>query len=286
MDEERKMRSRYVAWIAAAALAFLLAGGATKLSAQYGQEKPSLDKSKQQPATPAPATPPVNVEEDAAFKAYQDAPPADFAKKAQLGEEFLQKFPQSRYVPAMYSSLTLVYYSLGQVQKMTEMGAKSIAATPNDVQVLAILGQTIPRALSKDSAVAIKQLEQAEQYAKKAIEVAPTLPKPASLTDESFAAAKNTVLAMAHGGLGLVYIHRQKFGEAVTELDQAVKMDTQPDPVNYYLLGLANEKTSHFDDAASAFTKCAGIPGQMQAVCKAGVEEAKKLAATQLSAPK
>jgi hypothetical protein len=51
-------------------------------------------------------------------------------------------------------------------------------------------------------------------------------------------------------------------------------------------LGLSNEKTSHFDEAAAAFTKCAAIPGGLQTTCKTGADEAKKLGTTQLSAPK
>jgi hypothetical protein len=56
--------------------------------------------------------------------------------------------------------------------------------------------------------------------------------------------------------------------------------------VNFYLLGLSNEKTSHFEDAVNAFTKCAAVPGGLQATCKTGADEAKKMATTQLSAPK
>jgi hypothetical protein len=49
---------------------------------------------------------------------------------------------------------------------------------------------------------------------------------------------------------------------------------------------MANAKTSHFDDAATAYNKCAATAGVMQETCKKGAEEAKKLGATQLSAPK
>ncbi len=279
------MKANYWRWIGAGALAFVFFAGTAGLTAQ-AQEKPSLQKDKQQPGTPAAAAPPVSAEEEAAFKAFQDAPPTDLAKKAQLGEDFLQKFPESRYLPTVYSSLTTMHYSMGNIKKMVEFGSKAVELSPNDVQALAILGQTLPRALSKDPAEAAKQLDQAERYAKRAVEVTPTLPKPANLSDESFAGAKNIVLAMAHNGLGLIYIQRQKYGEAIAELEQSIKADTQPDPVNYYLLGMANERASHFEDAVTAFTKCASLPGQMQAACRSGAEEAKKLAATQLSAPK
>ena len=60
----------------------------------------------------------------------------------------------------------------------------------------------------------------------------------------------------------------------------------QLEPVQRDLLAFCNQKTSHFDDAVAAYQKCAAIPGGMQSTCTQGAEEAKKLAATQLSAPK
>jgi hypothetical protein len=65
-----------------------------------------------------------------------------------------------------------------------------------------------------------------------------------------------------------------------------VKLVPDPDPVNYYLLGIANEKTSHFDDAVAAYTKCAAIPSSLQQACNSNAAAAKKEGATQLSAPK
>jgi tetratricopeptide (TPR) repeat protein len=150
------------------------------------------------------------------------------------------------------------------------------------------MAQTLPRSIHSGTppAEVAQLLAKAEQYSKQAIEITPTLPKPANLTDEAFASAKNQDLAMAHSGLGLVYIRRGKNAEAITELDEAVKVDPNPDPVNYYLLGMANKSTSHFDDAISAFNKCAVMPGPMQAACKAQADDTKKKSTTELSAPK
>lgn len=260
---------------------------------QSGQNPPPATQPTDKDKLPAANTlsldlpaPPVNAEEDAAFKEFQDCPMTDFAKKIQLGEALAQKFGQSRYLPVVYSTLTVAYMQSGDVPKMIETGEKELALNPNDVQVLAILGQTMTRVYSAGAPDALKRLDKAEQYSKRAIEVTPTLQKPPNVTEESFAAAKNQALAMAHGGLGLVYFRRGKFGDAIPELEQSVKVDPTPDPVNYYLLGLANEKTSHFDDAIGAFTKCAASANPMQNTCKNQMEEAKKLAATQLSAPK
>jgi tetratricopeptide (TPR) repeat protein len=132
----------------------------------------------------------------------------------------------------------------------------------------------------------VKRLDKAEQLSKKALELLPALQKPAGLTDEQFTTAKNQTSAMAYSGLGTVAFRRGKFNDAIPNLEQAVQLDPTPDPVNYYLLGLSNQKASHFDDAITAYTKCAGLPGGLQTTCKSGIEEVKKLEKTELNVPR
>jgi tetratricopeptide (TPR) repeat protein len=276
----------------------LIAGGillsASRIPAQGSQQAPPTlnpEKKQDKPAEVTPLTldnapPPVNAEEDAAIQAFRAVPITDIAKKDQLGEEFLQKHPQSRYRPEVYSLLIRGYSSLGQIDKMETVGDKEIELNPNDAQTLAIMGSTLPRVMNATTIEPQKRLDKAEQYSKKALEVLPTLVKPAELSDADFLKAKDQTAALAYSGLGLVAVRRSKFAEAIPNFEKAVKLDPFPDPVNFYLLGIANEKTSHFEDAANAFTKCAAVPGGLQATCKSGADEAKKMATTQLSAPK
>jgi tetratricopeptide (TPR) repeat protein len=278
--------------------AMIFAGGmlfsGARLSAQGTQQPaPTLNPEKKQdkpqevtPLTLDNAPPPVNAEEDAAIHAFRAAPISDVAKKDQLGEEFLQKYPQSRYRPEVYALLVRGYLSQGQIDKMEVAGDKEIELNPSDAQTLAIVGSTLPRVMNANTVDPQKRLDKAEQYSKKALEVLPTLVKPAELSDADFLKAKDQTSALAYSGLGLVAFRRQKFAEAIPNFEQAVKLDPVPDPVNFYLLGISNEKTSHFDDAINAFTKCAAVPGGLQATCKSGADEAKKMATTQLSAPK
>lgn len=263
---------------------------------QQQQQPPQQQQQQQQkPGEPNPAplamdsAPPVaNPEEDAAYKALQEAPAKDPEKKIQMANDFLQKYPQSRYRPGVYQALVSAYFATNNAAKVIELGKKEIEMSPNDTPILAVVGQTMARSFSSKSPTAAQDLQEAEQYTKKAIELTPTLPKPANLTDEAFAGAKNDTMAMAHGGLGLVYIREGKFDQAIPELESSIKEDThpEPDPVNYYLLGLANQKTSHYDAAAAAFTKCASLQSTLQATCKNGADQAKKDSSSQLSAPK
>jgi len=254
---------------------------------QQPQQQPDKDKEpnpaplKMDNNAPAPATP----EEESAFKALQQT--TDMNKKIQLSEEFVQKYPQSRYRPLAYQNLVSGYFATQQIPKMLDAGEKEIALSPNDAPVLALMAQTISRSYNPKAPDAAEQLQKAELYSKRAIEVTPTLQKPENLSDEAFDNAKSDTLAMAHSGLGLVYIRRGKFSEAIPELEESVKADKHPDPdpVNYYLLGIADKQTSHFDKAAQAFSKCALVQSSLQAACKTDAEEVKKQGATQLSAP-
>jgi tetratricopeptide (TPR) repeat protein len=291
------MREKWNIWVGAAALtAFLLCSAASGV-AQSGQSQPApqqqppptgTDKDKQPSPAPlsmdnAPAA--ASPEEESASKAVQQA--TDPSKKIQLAEDFLQKYPQSRYRPTMYQALVSGYFATQQVPKMLEAGEKEVEINPNDAPVLAVMGQALARTYNAKAPDAAKQLDKAELYSKRAIEITPTLPKPENLTDEAFNNAKNDTLVMAHSGLGLVYIRRGKFSEAIPELEQSVKSDTHPDPdpVNYYLLGVADKQTSHFEAAAAAFSKCAAVQSTLQAACKSSAEDAKKQGSSQLSAP-
>jgi tetratricopeptide (TPR) repeat protein len=285
-------------WMIAAFLAAGLAAASPAVDGQAGQQNPQSKPPQSQPQQPAdpsksgsslamPGAAP-NAEELAAVKAFQEMPNTDVPKKIAAGEEFLKKYPDSQYRPMVYSALTLEYIQSGNTEKAFEVGDKEVTLKPDDVQTLAVLGQTIPRAMSANTPEPEKRLAKAEDYSKRAIEVTPTIAKPEGMADQNFVAAKNSTLAMAHSGLGLVYFRRGKFNEAIPELEQSVKIDPNPtpDPVNLYLLGLANQKASRFDDAAVAFNKCAAVNSKLQATCRSGADESKKQASTQLSAPK
>jgi tetratricopeptide (TPR) repeat protein len=280
------------------ALGVSLAGAVVLL----GQTPAQPPQQPQQPASGAPATdkpapqaapltldsaaPPVNAEEDAVMKAFREAKNDDLPKKNQIAEDFLAKYPQSRYRPEIYGWQVQYYRSKGDTDKMEATADKQLALVPNDPQTLAVVGSTLPRAMNASTPDPGKRLAKAEQFCQKALEILPTIAKPEGVPDDVFQNAKDQAAAMAYSGLGTVDFRRGKYAEAIPNLEKAVRLDPQPDPVNYYLLAFCNQKASHFDDAVAAYTKCATIPSGMQTTCAQSAEEAKKLAATQLSAPK
>ncbi len=250
-----------------------------------GQEPPQTPP---QPGTPAsaPAPQPSKAEVDAYNKLIATMKTADARTKIDAGEAFINTYPNSMYVGTIYGQLTTAYLSVNDVDKMIAAGEKALASDPNNVDVLPIMAWAIPRRVSSSTPNAVQQLEKSVNYARRAINLLNTMPKPPEFDDATFTKIKNEKLAQCHSGMGTAYFKTGKYDEAVNELNQAVKLDSQPDPVDYYVLGVANSQTSHFTDAIAAFDKCASVPGTLQANCRNLSAETKKKAANSLEAPK
>src|SRR6266404_867427 len=138
------MRGKWNTLVGAGAFTvFLLCRAAEAQTGQQGQppprqQQPPADKDKQ--PNPAPLSmdnaPAASPEEDSASKAVQQA--TDPNKRIQLAEDFLKKYPQSRYRASMYQALVSAYFATQQVPKMLEAGEKEVELNPNDAPVLAV----------------------------------------------------------------------------------------------------------------------------------------------------
>src|SRR5260370_15776330 len=211
VKRRKSMRKECKAWFGAATIMGLLTcmiGAAMAQGSQSGQGSKSqppaqqTDKNKTPEVTPltldAPA--PASAEEDVAYKAFAAVIQNDAAKKIELGEAFMQKYPESRYKSPVYGALTFAYVQVGNMEKMREVGEKDIALMPNDVSTLSLMARTLPRSLNPSAPDAMQVLAKAEQYSKQAIEIAPTLPRPEGMTEEGFASANNHALTLTHRG--------------------------------------------------------------------------------------
>jgi tetratricopeptide (TPR) repeat protein len=238
-----------------------------------------------QTAPPAEA-PKVDPQEENAYKAFYDLKPGDFDQEIKLGEDFIVKYPQSRYLAIIYSRLANAYYNKQQMDKMVAAGGKAVTLNPDDYTVLVLVGWYLPHVSSSDQVDGSQRLDKAEQYLKHALELEPAYQRPAGMSDEDFTKAKNEVLAQAHSGLGLVYFRRGRVADSVTELETATRLSSNPDPTDYYVMGVDLEQLKRYGEAAEAFDKCGQIQGGLQSRCKQETDKVKKLAGLQPAAPK
>jgi tetratricopeptide (TPR) repeat protein len=259
--------------LAVLGLCFAAAGWAQGSAPSLSQPKPGQK-----------GGPVVTKPENDAYKAIYNARNGDPMHLIELGEAFVAKFPMSYYDGPVYAMLTGTYLNTNQTDKMIDAGSKALALDPNNIDVLPILAWAIPRRTNGTGGENGQMLVKAQGYAHHGLDLIATLEKPKDMSDGDFTKTKNEKSSMCHDGLGVVDVKTGKFDDAVPELTQAIQLSDMPDPVDFYLLAIADENTSHFSDATANFTKCAAN-GPMQAQCKAGIDEVKKKSANSLEAP-
>jgi tetratricopeptide (TPR) repeat protein len=225
------------------------------------------------------AAPKVDPQEEAAYKAFFDASFQDADKKIELGKDFLQKYPMSRYVESVDAGLVQAYYLKQDWKDFYATADQALALSPDDAGVLTVVGWVIPHVYNPNDPDAAKNLDKAEQYEKHAMQVIQTMPKPAAMTDEQFTQSKTALLSEAHSGLGLVYFRRQQPEDSVKELQQATQSSPKPDPTDFFVMGIDLQTLGRNADALDAFNKCAQVPSGLQDRCKQSADTAKKQAA-------
>ncbi len=274
-----------------AALALVLAVPAA-LAQQSGQQPPPAQGQQppaqgQQQTPPAePAKPPVNPEEEAAYKTFFNLGRTDVEATIQQGEDFLKKYPESKYTEGVTQKLSVAYFSKNNVDKFMEYGERTLTLNPDNVDILPMMALVTPRRIDPSGLGAAEKFIKAEGYARRGIQLLDALQKPATMTQEDFDKARNEKLSMCRSGLGIILYQKQRYAEAAAELDQATKIVASPDPSDLFIMGVAYQSAQRYSDAVPAFERCSQVTWAWQERCKSSLAEAKKQAAAQPPAKK
>ncbi len=215
-------------------------------------------------------------EQDTAYKAFlkEQSP----AKKIQLGNDFLQKYPKSLFAERVASGLMEIYRAQQDWKDTYRVADRALALQPDDVDVLTTVGWTIPHVYNPSDADADQQLNKAETYSKHAIDVLAKMPKPPEMTDAQFAASKAKRTFQAHSALGLVYFRRDDYENSAKELALATNGNPTPDATDLFVLGADLQNMSRFGDAADAYGACSQIASSLQNQCKQNADASKRQA--------
>lgn len=219
-------------------------------------------------------------QEKKAYKAFHDTADTDVDKKTQLGEDFIDKYPQSRYRSEVVLFLARAYMTKGQFDKLQAAGDKELELKPMNPATLAVVGSNLSRVVTPATPDEQKHLDKAAEFCQKSLDTLATAKKPSDVSDQKFEQAKNEYSSVDYSGLGTVAFRQQKYDDAIKDLEQAIKLGGGSDPVNYYLLGKANEAKNNYDQALAAYTKCAAVPGGMQGPCQNSANDMKSHGAT------
>lgn len=215
-------------------------------------------------------------DEVAAYQAFSKEQQA--AKKIQLGNKFLQKYPKSPFAERIDVGMMNVYDAQQDWKDTYLFADNALALKPDDVDVLTTVAWTIPHVYTPKDPDGDGELNKAELYAKHALEVLANIPKPPNMNEAQFTASKAKRYVQAHSALGLVYFRRGDYDNSEKELEQSTKDNPTPDPTDLYVLGADLQNLNRYGEAADAFRGCGQIAGALQDQCKQYADAAKRQA--------
>ena len=197
-------------------------------------------------------------EADAFQKLMSEQRPDDQIK---LIEDFLLAYPNTELKEYAYQAATQAYQAKNDYNKVLTYGELTLNENENNLVALLVLASAIPERTSKNDLDKDAKLTQAEQYAKRGLDVLSKLTMPPNLTEEQWTQARKDAESTPHAALGMIALIREDFPKAETEFQMANDLTSRPDPVTFYRLGLCYSFEKKFDPALQALDKAASSGG-------------------------
>jgi tetratricopeptide (TPR) repeat protein len=136
----------------------------------------------------------------------------DANKRVGYLDAFAKAYPDSPNTGQLYFQYLVAYSALNNPAKANEYGEKAIAADPNNPTTLSMVAD--------DYASRRVNLDKAEAYSRKVLDLVPNMKKPDGLSDADFHTQQNLLMASAHFTLGSI---SQQRGAATHKLAGAIK---------------------------------------------------------------
>ena len=205
------------------------------------------------------------VEQSLFSAAYKTA---DRQARLVLLTRFATAFPESNYaLPAMQVAATS-YQQAQNYPKMLEVANKILARDANNLAMLILLSDYF----SEKG----EQLDKAEGYAKKAVELVGSAKKPEGVTDEQFQQQLALQKGLALSSLGEIYINRKRDALALENFKAATPL-LKPDAFTYarnqYRMGFALLNLKRTAEARAALTEAASINSPYKALAQEKLKE-------------
>jgi tetratricopeptide (TPR) repeat protein len=178
-----------------------------------------------------------------------------------LIEDFLLAYPNTELKEYSYQAATQAYQAKNDYNKVLTYGELTLNENENNLVALLVLASAIPERTAKSDIDKEAKLTQAEQYAKRGLEVLSKLTMPPNSTEEQWTQARKDAESTPHAALGMIALIREDFPKAETEFQTATELTSRPDPVTLYRLGLCYSFEKKFDAALQALAKAASSGG-------------------------
>ncbi len=197
--------------------------------------------------------------EGQALQAVFQAPDPDARIKA--AEEFLAKYADSEFKALALMVEADTYRQKNDYEHTVIYAERTLEADPQNYMAMLMLASSIAQRTREFDLDREEKLGRAEKYAKSAIEIVKTAPKPRpDVTDEQWTAAKADFTAQAHEALALAAMARKNYPVAIAEFKTALQAGSAPDPATQVRLGAVYNMAGQYDDAIATLTKVMELP--------------------------
>lgn len=178
----------------------------------------------------------------------------DPARKAALLDRYATGFADSPYAPNAQSLAVTAYQQTKNYAKLQAFGQKVLARDPGNINMLVLLAD--------DGSERGVDLDKADEYAHRALDLLGKATKPEGQTDEQWAQQKSLQQGLAWSALGQTQLQRKQNAQAVESFKTAaplLKSDNFSYARNQYRLGFAYLNLKQMADARAAFADAASV---------------------------
>ncbi len=202
-------------------------------------------------------------EEVDAFMAIQNATTNE--ERASAGADFIAKYPKSDAVALASYMAMLSYQQMNDFDNMLLYGEMLLSSNPAPgmkAGTLISLANAIPSRTREFDLDKEEKLSKAEDYAKEAMTVIPSIQKmDPNMTDDEWLATKMEFMSQCHEAMGQVSLKREDFPSAEESMRKALEMAPSPVPFTYYNLAMALSKQGKSEEAGEMADKCSAGGG-------------------------
>jgi len=144
----------------------------------------------------------------------------DPAPRTLLIEEFIQKYPESKYLGQIHHMATMDYRSLNRAEKVFEHGQKTLGHSPDNIPILALMALAHSDKGNPDRSI---------QLATRALGLLQKIVRPANTDQQQWEAEYRRYMAQSLAGLGHAYLVKYEM-EREASKKASPPGESAPDP--------------------------------------------------------
>jgi tetratricopeptide (TPR) repeat protein len=201
------------------------------------------------------------------------------AAMEKAANEFAAKYPDSELRQYLYSKTMHEYQNENNPTKMLAMGEKVLSLDPDNPIALVLTATILSDGLTDadpDRQQKISAVKKNAAHALQTLDVSFT--PPANATAEQIAAYKSTLKSMAYSALGIMELKTGDDPQSERDLKTAADLNkTQPDPYIWYHLALAQDHQKKYAEALTSIDEALRVMGGNADLAKLASGERERL---------